>query len=73
MTCHACKELLDEYKLRASLFKDAVSNIPEGLGDDARVFVDYADRLRQKCNDARDAYTAHWRNHRRNLSKAASA
>jgi hypothetical protein len=72
--CKTCDELLVEYKLCVSLFKDAVLSIPELLGDDSRVFLEYADRLRRKCNHARRALMKHvLRDHHSLAAKAASS
>ena len=46
MDCKTCNERFAEYKLWGTLFRDAVLNIPAVLGDDPRVFVEHADRLR---------------------------
>lgn len=73
MTCQACNDLLAEYKLWVSLFKDAVLKIPGALGDDAMIFTEKAERCRLKCNDAALALMAHWRHQHRSLSKAVSA
>lgn len=51
MDCKTCNELLAEYKLWVSFYKDAVHSIPGALGDDARVFVEYAaasDRIAER-------------------------
>ena len=72
--CKTCDELLAEYKLCVSLFKDAVLNIPGALGDDSRVFLEYADRLRSKCNHARRALMKHLlQDHYGVAAKAASS
>ena len=51
MDCKTCNELLAEYKLWVSFYKDAVHSIPGALEDDARVFVEYAaasDRIAER-------------------------
>ena len=72
MDCKTCNERLAEYKLWVTLFRDAVLNIPGALGDDSRLFVEYADRLRVKCNDASRALRVHWRQDHNNPSKKAA-
>jgi hypothetical protein len=73
MNCKTCDELLGEYKLWASLFRDAVVNIPGAFGDDSWVFVENAYRMRLKCDDASRALTAHWRNGHGRAAKAISS
>jgi len=70
MDCNTCNELLAEYKLWVTVFKDAVLNIPGALGNDSRVFVEHADRLRLKCNEASRALRLHFRE-KHGKSKAA--
>lgn len=69
MDCKACDELLADYKLWVSLFRDAVLNIPGALGDDARVFLESADRLLLKCNHANRALMEHWKEHKNLAAK----
>ena len=71
MDCKTCDVRLAEYKLWVTLFRDAVLNIPGALGDDSRVFVEYADRLRVKFNDASRALRLHWQDHNNASSNAA--
>ena len=72
--CKTCDEVLVEYKLCVSLFNDAVLNIPGLLGDDSRVFLEYADRLRRNCNHTRRALMKHLlHDHHSLAAKAASS
>jgi hypothetical protein len=69
--CKTCTELLAEYKLWVSLFKDAVLNIPGALGNDSRMFLECADSLRLQCNHTSCALMEHWQQEHSNLAVKA--
>jgi hypothetical protein len=71
--CKTCTELLAEYKLWVSLFKDAVLNIPGALGNDSRMFLECADSLRLQCNHTSRGLMEHWQQEHTNLAVKAGS
>jgi len=63
MVCQTCADLLAKLKLSVDLYKKAVRNVVERVGDDHEAAVEQAVRLRPECLDAIDALMAHWREH----------
>jgi len=57
--CERCDPLLADYKRSVGFFTKAVQRIPGVLGDNSMA-AEVVDRLRKRCQDAREDLMAHW-------------
>ena len=73
MGCKTCEELLAAYNCTANLYTKAMQRMGGLAGEDFRLAVKELERLRAKCQDDDDALTAHYRQHRREVSKKAAS
>jgi hypothetical protein len=74
MACQTCDQLFGAYKSAVKLYSLAMRDMAGLVGEDFQLALKGLEQLRQKCRDADDAFTEHWREQHRGLAaKAASS
>jgi len=63
MACQTCDHLFVVYQSAVKLYSLAMRDMAGLVGADFQLALKGLEQMRQKCRDADDALTEHWRQH----------